>query len=135
MANKSKNTKKTKDEIEETNEVEEMEEEEDFLEEKKSKKSSKKDKDEKSTFSKIMNVILWIVLFAWMAVCLIDFYNVHNENDPVMCIKKGTTEYDDGTVDWCLGVGYKVYRYDRDSFKAIEFGPFWSKDRSAEEEN
>ena len=120
---------KTNNKIKENKKVEKVEEE-DFLDEKKNKKSKK---DEKSTFSKVMNIILWILLFAWMAVCLIDFYNVRNQNDPVMCIKRGTTKYEDGTVDWCLGAGYKVYQYNRKSFKAIEFGPFWSKDRSAEE--
>ena len=30
-------------------------------------------------------------------------------------------------------LGYKVYRYNRKSFNGIEYGPFWSKDRSAEE--
>ena len=28
------------------------------------------------------------------------------------------------------GLGYKVYNYKRESYRAIEFGPFWSKDRS-----
>ena len=50
----------------------------------------------------------------------------------MFCIKKGTTKYDDGEVKWCLGAGYKIYDYNRTSFKAIEFGPFWSKDRSNE---
>lgn|SRR5574344_18220 len=86
----------------------------------------------KSTFQKVMNVVLWIILIAWMAVCLIDFYNVHKEKEPMFCIKTGTTTYSDGTVKWCLGAGYKIYNYNRASFKAIEFGPFWSKDRSAE---
>ena len=107
---------------------------EDFLDEKVSKKKlEKKEKDEKSMFQRVMNVILWIVLFAWMAVCLVDFYKVNQKGDPIFCIKKGVTKYDDGNVNWCLGAGYKVYQYNRKSFKAIEFGPFWSKDRSAEE--
>ncbi len=92
-----------------------------------------KEKDEKSLFNRIMNVILWIVLFVWMGICLIDFYKVHQEEDPIFCLKKETTKYDDGTVDSCLGLGYKVYRYKRTSFQGIEYGPFWSKDRSAEE--
>ncbi len=109
---------------------------EEFLDEKVSKKEmEKKDKNEKSLFQRVMNVILWIVLFVWMGVCLVDFYNVHQKKDPIFCIKKGVTKYDDGNVKWCLGAGYKVYQYNRKSFTAIEFGPFWSKDRSAEEEN
>lgn len=86
---------------------------------------------EKSPLSKIANVVLWIILFVWMGICLIDFYNVHQKKEPVFCITKKTTKYDDGEVNSCLGLGYKVYKYDRQSFNGIEFGPFWSKDRSA----
>lgn len=85
---------------------------------------------EKSLFSKILNIVLWVILIVWMAICLIDFYKVSNENEPIFCLKKETTTYDDGTVDSCLGLGYKVYKYKRASYSAIEFGPFWSKDRS-----
>lgn len=85
---------------------------------------------EKSLFSKILNIVLWIILIVWMAICLFDFYKVSTEKDPVFCLKKETTSYDDGTVDSCLGLGYKVYKYNRTNYSAIEFGPFWSKDRS-----
>ena len=106
---------------------------EEFLDEKVSKKKlEKKEKNEKSMFQRVMNVILWIVLFAWMAVCLIDFYKVLQKSDPIFCIKTGVNKYEDGNVKWCLGAGYKVFQYNRKSFKAIEFGPFWSKDRSEE---
>ncbi len=105
---------------------EEKEEKEEFFEEKK----SRRDSDKKSMFSRIMNVVLWIVLFAWMGICLLDFYHVHQEEEPQFCLKKETTQYEDGTVDSCLGLGYKVYNYKRESYRAIEFGPFWSKDRS-----
>ncbi len=121
--NNKKKVAKTK-----TNKVVNVKKEENFLDEK-----PKMEKEE-STFNKIMNVILWIVLFAWMAVCLIDFYKTHEEQEPIFCLKKEVTKYDDGNVKSCLGLGYKVYHYNRKSFKAIEFGPFWSKDRSAEEE-
>ena len=120
--NNKKKVAKTK-----TNKVVNVKKEENFLDEK-----PKMEKEE-STFNKIMNVILWIVLFAWMAVCLIDFYKTHEEQEPIFCLKKEVTKYDDGNVKSCLGLGYKVYHYNRKSFKAIEFGPFWSKDRTAEE--
>ena len=85
---------------------------------------------ERSLFSRIMNIVLWIILIVWMAICLIDFYRVTKKEDPMFCLKKETTKYDDGTVDSCLGVGYKVYNYNRTSYTAIEFGPFWTTDRS-----
>ncbi len=89
----------------------------------------------KSTFQKVMNVILWIILIAWMIIVLIDFYNVNKKTDPMFCISENTEKYDDGEVYSCLGLGYKVYRYERSCFTAIEFGPFWSKDRSLEEDS
>ena len=91
-----------------------------------------KEGKEKSTFSKIFNVILWVILVAWIAVCLTDFYKTHKEEEPIFCIKKETAKYQDGTVDSCTGLGYKIYHYKRKSFNGIEYGPFWSKDRSAE---
>ena len=107
---------------------------EDFLDEKVSKKKlEQKDKDEKSLFQRIMNVVLWIVLFVWMGVVLFDYYHVSKNTDPTFCIKKDVTKYNDGEVKWCLGAGYKVFQYNRNCYQAIEFGPFWSKDRSAED--
>ena len=123
MANKKKNTQnKPRNNFKK----EEVKKEENFLDE----KPKKEWKD--TAFYKVTNVILWIVLFVWMAICLVDFYQTHQEKEPMFCLKKEVTKYDDGNVRSCLGLGYKVYHYNRKSFKAIEFGPFWSKDRSAE---
>ena len=39
-------------------------------------------------------------------------------------------KYDDGKVTECIGLGYKVYNYDRESFdKGVEFGPLFTKER------
>lgn len=89
---------------------------------------------EKPLFTKIMNIVLWVILLAWMAICLVDFFKVTNEKEPIFCLKKETTVYSDGEVHSCLGLGYKVYNYERESYSAIEFGPFWSKDRSNDTE-
>lgn len=91
--------------------------------------------DKESTFNKVMNVILWIVLFVWMAICLVDFYKTHKRQEPIFTFKHETVKYEDGEVDSYLGLGYKIYDYKRKCFNGIEYGPFWSKDRSLEEEN
>lgn len=86
-----------------------------------------------NTSKKIKNTIstvLWVLIIIWMCTCLYDFFNVKSERDPKFCINKGTNTYEDGNVNWCLGVGYKVYQYNRKSINAIEFGPFWSKERN-----
>lgn len=121
--------------IEETTEevVEKKEEEISKKEPKKEKKEELSeefvDKKEKSKFSKIMNVILWIILIAWMGACLFDFFNTKKGNAPTFCISKTTKTYSDGTTTTCVGPGYKVYNYKRDSIKAVEFGPLWGKER------
>ena len=94
--------------------------------------TEKKEKEEKKPgiVSRIFNIILWLVLFCWMAVCVIDYFNVANENEPQFCIKKETIEYDDGNVYVCRGAGYVAYRYDRKSYTGYEFGPFWTKEKS-----
>ena len=42
--------------------------------------TEKKEKEEKKPgiVSRIFNIILWLVLFCWMAVCVIDYFNVAN---------------------------------------------------------
>jgi len=91
----------------------------------------KEKKDKKSVFERVINVVLWVVLFAWMGICLTDFFISKSEKAPVFCIKKDVIKYDDGNVDSCLGLGYKIYNYKRTSCKGIEYGPFWTADRSA----
>lgn len=113
--------------------MEDKELKEEFFEEKKSKKKNKnkKDKDEKSMFQKVMNVILWLVLIVWMLICIVDFIKTQRVEKPIFCLKEETTKYEDGSVYSCTGLGYKIYHYDRTSFSGVEYGPFWSKDRSA----
>ena len=96
-------------------------------------KEVKKEKKEKSMVSRVINVILWVVLFAWMGICLVDFFKTRALSEPIFCLSKETTEYSDGKVYSCTGLGYKIYHYDRSSFKGYEYGPFWAKDRSEEQ--
>ena len=93
-------------------------------EEKKAKKKRKK-----GIIYRIFDLILWIVLLGWMGICLYDFYNVTNEQDPKFCLKQSIFEYEDGNVNVCNGLGYNVHRYNRTSYKAIEFVPFFKKVR------
>jgi len=91
--------------------------------------------DKKSLYIKIINIVIWVILYILMMFCIIDFSRTRQEKKPLFCIKKETKNYTDGSVDSCLGLGYKIYHYNRKSFKAIEFGPFWTKDRSNKESN
>lgn len=89
-------------------------------------------KGKKSTVSKIVNIVLWVMLIFWIGVCLFDFFNTKSGNAPTFCITKKTKTYSDGTTTTCVGPGYKVYNYKRDSIKAVEFGPLWGKERLAD---
>lgn len=92
----------------------------------------KKVKKKKKLFRRIINIILWIVLFGWMVLVIIDYINVNNNKEAQFCwFNEKVTTYDDGTVTECMGIGYKIINYKRASFNAMEFGPFWIKDRSA----
>lgn len=114
--------------------------EEDFFDEKPKKKNTTKEKEvvyvkeEKSILSKVVNIILWVILLAWMVLVLVDYFKVRDEKDPIFCWwNKQTYQYENGTVEECTGLGYKVIKYNREDFKAIEFGPFWITDRTAED--
>ena len=92
-------------------------------------KPKKKHRFLKSLFS----LIITVIFFGWICILGYDFYNITNKNDPKFCIQKGTIENDDGTVEWCLGAGYRTYYYDYDEYEAYEFGPFWQKVKTLEE--
>lgn len=94
-------------------------------------KVKKTTKKPKKIISRIINIILWIILIVWAFLVISDYINVNKEKEPKFCwFNEKTTQYDDGTVTTCSGIGYKVIKYNRTSFKAMEFGPFWIKDRS-----
>lgn len=91
----------------------------------------KEKKETKRLVLKILNIVLWVVLFVWIFLVFSDYIRVHNEKEPAYCwFNEKTTTYSDGTVTECTGLGYKVINYKRDSFKALEFGPFWIDDRT-----
>ena len=120
--------------IEKANETEEKVKEIYTKDEKKEDKEEfyNEKKEKGSLFNRIINIVLWIVLFAWMGVCLVDFFNTKAGRSPVFCLKKETTNYSDGKVNTCTGLGYKIFNYRRTSFSGDEYGPFWSKDRTAD---
>lgn len=114
----------SKEEVKEV--VEEKELSDEFVDEKDKKKGKKK----KNIIISIFNFILTIVIFGVVGMAVIDFINVNQEKEPIFCIHEEWTQYDDGTVELCVGVGYKVYRYNRESIKGSEFGPFWIKEKT-----
>lgn len=99
--------------------------EEDFYEEKKNPVKEK--------IVKILNVLLLVVVIAWAGLVLFEYFNVRGKNEPKFCFwKQETKVYDDGNVESCIGLGYKVITYNRTSYRALEFGPFWISERTPE---
>ena len=90
--------------------------------------------DKESVFLKVLGIILWTAVFVWIAICLIDFYKTRKREEPIFTIKHDVIKYKDGEVDSYLGLGYRIYNYRRKCFDGIEYGPFWTKDRSIEAE-
>lgn len=98
----------------------------------KTKKAEEKESTVKTVFKKVWNIVVWIILAIWVIIVIIDFFQVKSEKDPKFCwFNETTSNYSDGTVTECTGLGYKVIKYERESFDAYEFGPFWIKDQSA----
>ena len=93
---------------------------------------AKEDKD--SVFLKVLSIVLWTAVFVWIAICLIDFYKTRKREEPIFAIKHDVIKYKDGEVDSYLGLGYRIYNYRRKCFDGIEYGPFWTEDRSIEAE-
>lgn len=85
------------------------------------------EEDKKSIGRIIFDVVFWVVIVALAIVWLTDFIKIQNDKDPVFCLSKKTHEFDDGTVEECTGLGYKIYDYNRDSIDAHQFGPLFIK--------
>ena len=81
---------------------------------------------------KIISIVITLLVLAWVAIVFYDYYRVTKEEEPKFCIKETVKDYDDGSTYECVGLGYKVYVYDRAGMKeAYEFGPFFIEERQS----
>lgn len=77
---------------------------------------------------KIWDVVFWVLFAILACVWIVDFFRVKAEKQPIFCINKETIEFEDGDVNKCVGLGYTVYEYNRESLdNGIQFGPFFIK--------
>ena len=75
---------------------------------------------------KIFDVVFWGCFVILMSVWLTDFFRVKANKKPVFCLSEKTHQFEDGTVNECVGLGYKVYEYHRQSLNnAYQFSPFF----------
>ena len=115
---------KTKEEIKEENNNIINEENYEIKIEKQKEKNSKK-----NMFYNICYAFVFICLFVWLGIWFYEYQNVSKGNEPKFCLTRETINHDDGKVEICSGIGYRVINYQRESYKAIEMGPFWIKER------
>ena len=81
--------------------------------------------------SDIIKIVILSVIIIWMICFFIDYFRARQSKDPLFCLSENVKQYDDGNVYSCLGLGYKMYRYDRPSISTkLEFGPFFIQERT-----
>lgn len=82
---------------------------------------------EKRNFTRLMfNIFFWIGLSTLGLIWIVDFNKVQNEKKPIFCISKKNHEFEDGNVEECIGLGYRVFEYNRESIKGVrQFSPFY----------
>ena len=78
---------------------------------------SKKKQKKRGMLKTIGNVLFWVIIVCLFATWITDFVRTQKEEKPVFCVKKIEHKYDDGTTDECIGLGYKVFTYNRKSIK------------------
>lgn len=87
--------------------------------------------DIKSNRSTIIKIVILGLIITWIIIFFVDYCRARNSKTPLICLKEVTKTYDDGTVYSCTSLGYKMYKYDRESIpNSIEFGPFFIKERT-----
>ena len=104
----------------------------------------------------VVKILILILIVAWISIIILDYFNAKNSKEMKFCLNEYVHIYDstgkeietcdgkgfqeDRYKDYsytyeCKGLGYKVYRYNRTDtnppFKAIEFGPFFIKERQS----
>lgn len=86
----------------------------------------------KRIIENIVKVLIILLIIMWIIVIFIDFFRAKSEKNPKFCISEEVIKYDDGETYKCVGLGYKMYRYNR-ACSGIQFGPFFLKELTTEE--
>lgn len=83
-------------------------------------------KEKKNIVKIVFDVVFWVGIIVLAAIWITDFVKIQNEEKPMFCLVQKTHEFEDGTVDECIGLGYKIYEYNRESLNnARQFSPFF----------
>ena len=85
----------------------------------------------KKVIINVLKIIAILLVIVWIGIIFVDYFKARDGHDPMFCIKEEVKTYDDGTVYSCTGLGYKLFRYERKSISAVEFGPFFIQERQS----
>ncbi len=91
------------------------------------KKVEEKESNVRNILKTVFNIVFWVAITGLAIIWITEFILVNQEKEPMFCLETTIHEFEDGTVEECTGIGYKVYEYDRETLKATEFGPFFIK--------
>ncbi len=85
----------------------------------------KEESNLKGILKLIFNIIFWVAIIGLAVLWIVELILVRSDKEPLFCISEEVHQYDDGIVEECNGLGYKVINYKRDSLTARQFGPFF----------
>lgn len=84
----------------------------------------------KKVLGMIFKTLILVALVAWVIIVVSDYMNTLNEKPLKYCIKERVHDYgEDGNVYECIGLGYRVFKYNRKSLTATHFGPIFIKEK------
>ena len=85
----------------------------------------------KEVLNIIFKTLLLILVIVWVGIVVTDYLNTIHDKRLKFCLKESTHKYNDGTTYECVGLGYKMYKYERKSISATEFGPIFISERQS----
>ena len=87
---------------------------------------TQKNEKVKKIAKRIFDIVFWTFIICLAIIWLVDFFKLQNDKDPAFCLSEKTHEFKDGTVYECKGLGYNIYKYDRESIDVTrQFSPFF----------
>ena len=73
---------------------------------------------------KIMSLLITMLLVGYIVIVFTDYLQANNSENPKFCYEEVVIPYDDGTTTEYKCLGYKIFKYERASINAYEFGFF-----------
>lgn len=82
---------------------------------------------------RILGKIFWVCVIIIMCLWTYEFYRVRNGLDPQFYLKVEEHLYEDGKTIEYIGLGYKVFVYERTDMEGREFAFYFAKEKTKED--